>query len=226
MTVIERADPRLNFTTSDLGLGLANRSGYEVGLRARSCCCVDQLEDYRFMGRELVETLQGASELAPIQKTVIGWSGKRCCFGIDLRKTLRIHVSLMENEAGMSERLGDVPGFDAILLMDGVYLYGPQTMHRWRRSQKLQSDDRRRQESDVRVLENRRREAGEMRETESWDRLDKLQIVQTLTAGQVDDYTGRWMTLHGQVTTLTADSRDRWRYLHKPEMPEEDGSSS
>ncbi|GKG01472.1 hypothetical protein Tco_0306177, partial [Tanacetum coccineum] len=117
----------------------------------------------------------------------------------------------------------------AILLMERLYHYAPQFMHRCQRSQSLETDRRRREE---------------MRELRAADHTRQRQIIQTLTVmqtlqremiplqglvttlqGQVTALQGQVMALQGQVTTLQGQQGPAGGPA-QPKLPEEAGSSS
>ncbi|GJV55928.1 hypothetical protein Tco_1456933 [Tanacetum coccineum] len=151
---------------------------------------------------------------------------------------------LLETLQGAPERLGDEPWMRAILLMEGLYPYAPQFMHRCQRSQSFKSADLRRQRAISDLLETDRRRREEIRELRAADRTRQQQIIQTLTAvqtlqretiplqglvttlqEQVTALQGQVMTLRGQVTVLQGQQGPAGGPA-QPGLPEDTGSSS
>ncbi|GJY17528.1 hypothetical protein Tco_0389019 [Tanacetum coccineum] len=150
---------------------------------------------------------------------------------------MHIHVSSWRPRLGCLERLGDGRWMRAILLMERLFRYAPQFMHRCQRSQSYSQRTLGDRERD-----RRRRE--EMRELRAADRTRQQQIIQTLTImqtlqremiplqglvttlqGQVTALQGQVMTLQGQVTALQGQQGPAGGPA-QPELPEEAGSSS
>ncbi|GKC70115.1 hypothetical protein Tco_1115998 [Tanacetum coccineum] len=158
------------------------------------------------------------------------------------RRTHAHTRQLMETEAGMSREAWG----RAILLMEELFHYAPQFMHRCQRSQ---SYSRQRAISDLLETDRRRRE--EMRELRAVDRTRQQQIIQTSTVmqtlqrdmiplqglvttlqGQVTALQGQVMALQGHVTALQGHvtalqgQQGPAGGPAQPELPEEAGSSS
>ncbi|GJW02029.1 hypothetical protein Tco_1560885 [Tanacetum coccineum] len=137
--------PPLSLPTDSLMRGQTQLTYTSYGIRSRTSPCDEVRRDpERYVGYgitdswdEIVETLQGA----PVSTDTELGAHMREFESLVRRDTDEIHTRFGYEQGQRQfigvrpERLGDEPWIRAILLMEGLYLYGPQSMHRWRRSQ-------------------------------------------------------------------------------------------
>ncbi|GJT42353.1 hypothetical protein Tco_0951068 [Tanacetum coccineum] len=116
----------------------------------------------RIHGRRWRDTDEIYTRLDDEQTRDSYWPVGSICY-LETDVDMHIHVSSWRLRLGCLERLGDERWMLAILLMEGLFPYAPQFMHRCQRSQSYSQDTGDRERfSDLLEIDRRRRE--EMRE--------------------------------------------------------------